>query len=501
MFTKKQITRMSSLFAVVFILFTACFNSNKSDKVKDKDKDQLQTLGTAKTAIQYVRKNASLPGTKADLEAMEAALAKMKQMPCNSVISWYYQGAIHWTPNTVLNGNPLCPSYTQKSQKKVAWQNCTHTPESKLHFLIWHRLYLWYFEKIVRKLSGKNDFAMPYWDYVDPKYRVMPSNFRDPKDSLYQSGRLKNLNAGEPINDAFAMEWLVEAMRSNDTCKQYELFNSNINGAPHGMMHDYIGAAADVPGQDTTMWNIIYQDNTGGLMANVSSAGFDPIFWVHHSNIDYLWTKWDASANGARPILAELEKKPWQYVFFDENGNKVSYTVAQAFEKAFNMDYRYDTAPVLIKAKTPVPENRQEILSMDLNEPVRLFQHKVNIKVENKVQEMLLKKDLTRKSYILEVTVSYQTAPRHSYKVYIDTDKPDPKKFAGIMNFFGAKEMMTMDMDMHGGGNTETFLYDITDEFDIKTMKDNLRLLIVNSSGKPATEITVTKVRIETRDF
>jgi len=48
---------------------------------------------------------------------------------------------------------------------------------------------------------------------------------------------------------------------------------------------------------------------------------------------------------------------------------------------------------------------------------------------------------------------------------------------------------------------TKVFFFDISRKFNIKTMKDNFRLLIVNSAGKKATDITVKKVRIETRNF
>jgi len=110
----------------------------------------------------FIRRNIHSKEAQADVEALNKALSIMRQKSCSDPTSWYYQGAIHWIPDTIKNQN-LCDSYHNISQLKEAWDNCTHTKESEIHFLVWHRLYIYHFEKIVRKLSGKKDFALPYW--------------------------------------------------------------------------------------------------------------------------------------------------------------------------------------------------------------------------------------------------------------------------------------------------------------------------------------------------
>lgn len=446
-------------------------------------------------SLPFVRKNASTPAAKEDLLALAKAMAIMKAMPCDDVRSWYYQGAIHSIPDTVPNGNPLCQSYTRMAQMKTAWMNCTHDPmgSSELHFLIWHRLYIWHFEKIVRALSGKTDFALPYWDYCDPNYRVMPALLRDPADSLFESARLGSLNAGEPI-DTFMNARLD--MTNNNESKLYSLFDSQIDAAPHGAMHNYIGGQY---AGDSTLWNRIYQGPNYGLMAQVESAGFDPIFWLHHANIDYLWQKWDMSANGARPILEDLLRQPWAYVFFDETGKKVEYSIQSAFEQAFNMDYIYDSLPVapkMLNLQKPVPENPHEILSSDLEESISAPLHSIAIKTPGTKPMQMQAQVAARRVTVLEVTVGFTQQPRLDYQVYIDTDKPEERKLAGIMTFFGA-----MHMQKPAAEYTKLFRFDITDEYDVNTMGKTVKLLIVNSKGQKATEISVKKVRIETRDF
>ena len=56
-------------------------------------------------------------------------------------------------------GNPLGWS----KQANIHRNFCPH---GNWFFLPWHRAYLHYFEDICRKLSGIEEFALPYWDWT-----------------------------------------------------------------------------------------------------------------------------------------------------------------------------------------------------------------------------------------------------------------------------------------------------------------------------------------------
>ncbi len=45
----------------------------------------------------------------------------------------------------------------------------------------------------------------------------------------------------------------------------------------------------------------------GGDMADKSSPT-DPLFWLHHANIDRIWAKWQTSHNATPPNLTEKLK-------------------------------------------------------------------------------------------------------------------------------------------------------------------------------------------------
>ena len=55
---------------------------------------------------------------------------------------------------------------------------CQH---GSFFFLPWHRMYLFYFEKVLRAASGDANFALPYWRWTSQ--RAMPLPFRSPANT------------------------------------------------------------------------------------------------------------------------------------------------------------------------------------------------------------------------------------------------------------------------------------------------------------------------------
>ncbi len=394
--------------------------------------------------IRYVRKNANSPEAQSDIEAMNKALKIMREKGCTDPVSWYYQGAIHWIPDSIGN-NPLCESYHNVSDLKTAWDNCTHSPsgKEKLHFLVWHRLYIWHFEKIVRKLSGKQDFALPYWAYTNNNVadKIMPEMLRNSQSSLYESCRYDSLNMGQPLNG--------EILRAVDITKlmkytDYITFCNNMNAAPHGAMHDYIGAGNDTTG--TLRFNnpITGTITNTGLMGWVPTAGFDPVFWLHHSNIDRVWQQWTNSENGQMVTLEQLKSVEWPYVFFDENGKKVEYTMEEVIKIIYDMDYDFDDTKVKSKETKPLVKSTPIRQIATLTEDVKVARDITGIKVDR----LLTSSHSSSFDKInMEVNVSFNKVPRGVYEVYInipsgETYHPSSKYFVGFMNFFGFDDKM-----------------------------------------------------------
>ena len=67
--------------------------------------------------------------------------------------------------------------------------------------------------------------------------------------------------------------------------------------------------------------NVIHGDVGGqqGLMSAFDTAALDPIFWLHHANIDRLWSVWlKRSATNSNPTDGAWLKQSFQ--LHDANG-------------------------------------------------------------------------------------------------------------------------------------------------------------------------------------
>jgi hypothetical protein len=256
--------------------------------------------------------------------------------------------------------------------------------------------------------------------------------------------------------------------------KDFKLFSMNINSAPHGAMHDYIGSGNDTTGLLEFNNPITNSITNTGLMGWVPTAGFDPIFWLHHSNIDRVWQQWTNSENGQMITLEELKSVEWPYVFFDENGKKVEYTMEEVIEIIYDMDYDFDDTKVKSKETT---------LLTKATKSETLVSHNANAKVNNglthiKSNNMLLKsKNSTFNNFSMEVSVSFNKVPKGIYEVYLNVPSgesyhPSSKYFVGFMNFFGFDSKMQGDSCREGcctpinksGRPFTTFHYELSKE-------------------------------------
>ncbi len=126
-------------------------------------------------------------------------------------------------------------------------------------------------------MSGDPSLALPYWDYYphpDIPGIFAASTLADGSPNpLYWADRQNDLVTGlvyaafDPSVAAFA-----DATRDGDT------YESIVEENPHGEVHDAIG----------------------GDMGAVPTAAADPVFWVHHCNVDRLWSAWLAAGAGRR---------------------------------------------------------------------------------------------------------------------------------------------------------------------------------------------------------
>ena len=177
---------------------------------------------------------------------------------------------------------------------KTVWATCQHSgSQQALNFFGWHRMYLYYFERVLRWAAGDDTLRLPYWDYTDPAQLALPAAFRQTTAVTYDAKRNPGMNAGTSTLRAASTN--VNALLRNPDYFKYE---SGIEEGVHGYVHCTVGPTCPV-----------------AHMGDVPLAGNDPVFYHHHANIDRLWACWQglhATPDGA-----------WQqqeFSFVDETG-------------------------------------------------------------------------------------------------------------------------------------------------------------------------------------
>jgi len=200
-----------------------------------------------------------------DIAIYTDGVAQMKALPAADPRSWTAQSGIHGTvvPNV--------------------FNFCQHGTD---HFFSWHRAYLYYFERIIRELTGEPDWGLPYWNWNQNP--AMHSAFTTAGSTLDHPRNLTDLTGFSQFEDAALDPIMADP--------NFFTFGSQLEGTPHNMAHSFIG-----------------QDMVSG------GSSIDPIFWMHHNMIDYCWWKWNIELGNSSPSDPAWQNTTWTH-FFDENG-------------------------------------------------------------------------------------------------------------------------------------------------------------------------------------
>lgn len=263
------------------------------------------------------------------LDSLRAGVAAMKARDPSDPTSWWFQANIHGT----VESDPLLDPF---------WNRCPH---GNFFFLSWHRMYIHHFERILRAAAGDDSLTLPYWNYSDPAQRGLPLPFRDPPDET--SNALFTPGRWQPINDDI-LSLGGTAVRIEEAMGSTVFASSPGNDIAFG---GGIVPSPAVSGQDglleSTPHNIVHAliGAGGNLMSTVTTAARDPIFWLHHANIDRLWVRWIALGEGRANPTDNVDWMTREFTFFDETGSQATLTAAEILDTQFDLGYRYDDDP------------------------------------------------------------------------------------------------------------------------------------------------------------
>lgn len=316
-------------------------------------------------AAKYLRRNLASKGFPAKvLASYSKAITAMLKLPPTDPRNWYRNAFVHTL-------------------------DCPH---GNWWFPPWHRGYLGWFERTCRDLSGDPDFALPFWDWtalprvpsqffqgvLNPANPAYISSYNDfnaqlsaPMSALWQSFsaaqvKQQSLRGYNSMNDLWAQiqsdpmfvppaqvrALTVSAPGFDKTTKRAVALSTITKSlAPK----DYIGFASDkapfhsqgagfgiMEGQPhNNVHNCV-----AGLMEDMLSP-IDPLFFLHHANIDRLWDVWTRKQQKlnlpTQPAGADLQAWTSEpFLFFHDDQGKPLQATAGDFATIGSFDYAYE---------------------------------------------------------------------------------------------------------------------------------------------------------------
>lgn len=388
------------------------------------------------------------------LKIYAGAVAAMKKLAETDPSNWQFQWYTHFVRRTTSKQSEIARVFgsapsPHKELAEAMWNTCrSHSGQDENLFLPWHRMYVYYFEEIIRAVSGKPEFTLPYWNYSasDATHGKLPPQFLNGADPvfgpLFVSDRNALANGGEAIDKnrpgALNLDALKEANYS-PSGSAIQGFNLKLDSVLHGNVHVLTG--------------------NGQNMGDVPWAAKDPIFWLHHCNIDRLWASWNANG-GKNP------NEPWGgsvFTFADTKGNKVTGKASDVFDIA-KLGYSYEQLEPKPKSRSGLeaaPGKVTSVLTAKAATNVALGAAPVvvtldlakgtNEAVKPTLLETVQKLPDNRRLYVVLRGLEAQLQPEVLYNAYIGVAGKEAnateENHLGTFSFFDA-----LKLD-HGGGH------------------------------------------------
>jgi tyrosinase len=235
----------------------------------------------------------------------------------------------------------------------------------------WHRHLLWLYESALCEVSGNPSIALPYWDWTDPRsteatfsndlmgpggapdeaYAVVEGPFnrdvwqlnilpfdetlrsRTPEKYLVRGLGLDTANIYEILLPTAADVFASLAVDTFDTAPWNVNSDGSFRNTFEGFVIDPATGLVDLDQQ--TMHNVVH-DWVGGIFYLTTGTGEliahqgtmepldvspnDPVFFMHHANVDRLWASWQVAHPGPENYLPQGGVAECPYPNADDGG-------------------------------------------------------------------------------------------------------------------------------------------------------------------------------------
>ena len=284
----------------------------------------LQTTAAAGTAMAFT---GMLPGVRALAQPIPLRRS-LQGMDLDDPILETYREFVTMMRDPSRTGQPvswLSFSSIHGDFFPIGFNLCPH---QNWYFLPWHRSYVRMYEVAARALIGNNDFAMPYWDWTaQPDF---PAAFGDPTfdgqpNPLFVPGRA--METGDEMDEVFVGQAVMDEVYGK---LNYEEFGSSRAAGQNNIDPSWITTPGTSALLEFNPHDNVHCEVLGPFMCTGASPQ-DPIFIMHHGNLDRIWAEWVflGRSNSTDPLWLDM---PFTDNFIDPSGNTYTDVVNQLLE-------------------------------------------------------------------------------------------------------------------------------------------------------------------------
>ncbi len=226
-----------------------------------------------------------------------------------SDLASYYKG-VEALKRLVVDDPDDRRGWTQQAFIHGTCNNFNDCQHGSWFFAPWHRSYLYYLEQLIAHYSGDANFALPYWDWS--RTHSVPASFYGVDNPLADTVSIRSscssaptAGRGRSANERFSQQDLdtyvgpavVSGIQQNPDFATYggsDFGSGALERTPHNFIHRWVG---------------------GSKFSNMVQffSPLDPIFWLHHCNVDRLYSNWLERPGHVPPSVEE-----WTSRFFDD---------------------------------------------------------------------------------------------------------------------------------------------------------------------------------------
>ena len=205
--------------------------------------------------------------------------------------------------NTFINGinvfNAAAASpvphgnYRQLVSVHQHWWHFMHSTNGELgtqRFLPWHRLYLMVLEQVIRAIPNYSNFFIPYCDWTtDQSIPNWLENFKphvDIPDVETIPPQPTSYNHIDVYRTPGQQGGFLPTKNDISYCLEipkYRDFTLELEGLHNGV-HAWVG----------------------GTMTDIMTSPADPLFWMHHANVDRIYTLWQKNHPDSPDTIPDL---------------------------------------------------------------------------------------------------------------------------------------------------------------------------------------------------